>query len=383
MPPTIPFLSLKHAHTPIRERLHECARRVIDSGVYINGPECETFASELSEYLGLGKVVPVSNGLDAIRLILRGYMEMGKLNEGDEVIVPANTYIATVLPVTEFGLIPLLAAPDLSTYGIDWEAAEKLITPETKALITVHLYGTPSWDFETAQRMRELGILLIEDNAQAIGATVTDPLTRKEISTGALGDAAAFSFYPTKNMGALGDAGAVATTDNTLAATVKALANYGSTRRYYNEYNGYNCRMDEMQAAFLRLKLEMLEETTQRRRENAQAYNAGIRNPMVTVPEFKTDMKQVWHQYVVRSPLRDKIIKKLREEEIASDIHYPLSLFDQPCYSNGKIKLGRYGNAYGKAKKLASEVLSLPIADVTQREIKKITDIINNISYYG
>ena len=292
----IPFLSLKTTHTPIADKLYECAKRVIDSGVYINGPECEAFATEMAIKFGLGEVVPVSNGLDAIRLILKGYIENGLLHEGDEVILPANTYIATVLPVNEFGLKPVLVSPDMSTYGLDWEDAEKHITEATRALITVHLYGTPSWNFEIAERLRKRNILLIEDNAQAIGASITDPRTGREHYTGSLGDAAAFSFYPTKNVGALGDAGAVASRDRNLTKTVKALANYGSTRRYYNEYNGFNCRMDEIQAAFLRLKLQQIEETNAQRERNATYYNTLITNPNVILPDRLPDMKQVWHQ---------------------------------------------------------------------------------------
>lgn len=379
MPSSTPFLSLKDTHAPIAEKLYECAKRVIDSGTYINGPECEGFASELTAKLGLGSVVPVSNGLDAIRLILKGYIEMGRLKKGDEVIIPANTYIATVLPVVEFGLTPILAKPDLTTYGLDWKEVEKLTNEKTGAIITVHLYGTPSWDFESAERLKKQGILIIEDNAQAIGATVTNPATRQEISTGALADASAFSFYPTKNVGAFGDAGAAATNDRQLAGTIKALANYGSTRRYYNEYIGFNCRMDEIQAAFLRLKLQTLEETALKRDEKARLYDRLINNPTVTLPTRHPHMRQVWHQYVVRTPRREELIETLAAEGIATDIHYPLSLFDQPCFKNAETALKQNREAVESAKKLAKEVVSLPIANITNKEIEKIAGIINRI----
>ena len=375
----IPFLSLKTTHAPIADKLYECAKRVIDSGVYINGPECEALATEMAIKFGLGEVVPVSNGLDAIRLILKGYIENGLLHEGDEVILPANTYIATVLPVTEFGLKPVLVSPDMSTYGLDWEDAEKHITEATRALITVHLYGTPSWNFEIAERLKKRNILLIEDNAQAIGASITDPRTGREHYTGSLGDAAAFSFYPTKNVGAIGDAGAVASRDRNLTKTVKALANYGSTRRYYNEYNGFNCRMDEIQAAFLRLKLQHIEETNAQRERNATYYNTLITNPNVILPDRLPDMKQVWHQYVLRTPHRDELRTHLKEAGVATDVHYPLSLFEQPCFTKGANELGRYGNAYEAAKKISSEIVSLPIANITKKEIEQIAALINEM----
>lgn len=362
---------------PIKEKLYECAKRVIDSGIYINGTECEAFANELSGKLNLGNVVPVSNGLDAIRLIIRGYIEMGLLRKGDEVIVPANTYIATVLPLVEFGLTPRLVQPDLTTYGLDWSAAEEAVSSKTRALLTVHLYGTPSWNFEIAERLRNRGILLIEDNAQAIGASITDNITGTENFTGSLGDAAAFSFYPTKNLGALGDAGVVATKDKNLARVVKALANYGSTRRYYNEYIGFNCRMDEMQAAFLRLKLQFMENESAERERKALLYNTLIKNPEIVLPSRLPEVKQVWHQYVIRSSRRDELVGYMDEKGVKTDIHYPLSLYNQPCFSKGDNVLGHDENTYKITQKIASEVLSLPIANVTDKEIEEIADLIN------
>lgn len=381
----IPFLDLTLLHAPVREELHESARRVIDSGIYINGPETASFAAELAATLGSGSVVPVSNGLDAIRLILRAYIESGRLKPGDTVIAPANTYIASVLPITEFGLNPLLVRPDLTTYGLDWQAAEEAVGEAelrgnpVKALITVHLYGTPSWDFEVAARLRERGILIIEDNAQAIGASLTHPATGERHYTGALGDAAAFSFYPTKNVGALGDAGAVATTDASLAATVRALANYGSSQRYHNDFIGYNCRMDELQAAMLRVKLRHLPEVTAARQARARLYSNLITHPDVTLPPELPGMEQVWHQYVVRTPRRDDLRRTLAEAGVATDIHYPLSLFSQKCYStSGGATLQEAPGARALAEKLAAEVLSLPIATATPEEIEKTATIINS-----
>lgn len=378
MPDTIPFLSLKNVHEPLQSDLHEAALRVVSSGIYINGPETASLAAELAESLGLGNVVPVSNGLDALRLIIRGYIETGRLHPGDEIIIPSNTYIASLLPAMEFGLVPVLVKPDLSTFGLDWALAESLVTPRTKALMTVHLYGTPSWDFEVAGRLRERGILLIEDNAQAIGAAVTEPGSGRKIHTGALGDAAAFSFYPTKNVGALGDAGAVATSDPQLASAVKALANYGSSVRYRNDFAGYNCRMDEIQAAFLRLKLSHLDSFTVGRRHRAELYDRLITNPEVMKPEILPNVVQVWHQYVIRSSSRNDLAEFLQSHGIATDIHYPLSLFDQPCVRKATTPLEERGDTAEASRKLAGEILSLPVADVSDNQIEYIADVINS-----
>lgn len=373
----IPFLSLQRQHASLQEELHAACRRVVDSGRYINGPECDAFARELSETLGLGKVLPVSNGLDAIRLIIRAYIELGRLRKGDEVILPANTYIASLLPVTEMGLTPVLVEHDPSTFGLDWKKAEKAVTHRTRALITVHLYGTPSWDLEIAARLRERDILIIEDNAQAIGAAIDTPDRESWLYTGALGDAAAFSFYPTKNVGALGDAGAVASRDADLIAAARALANYGSTRRYHNTFTGYNCRMDELQAAMLRVKLRHLHDITRRRGERARLYSRLITNPLVTPPAFHDNMTQVWHQYTILSSLRDSLREHLAAHGIATDIHYPLSLFDQECYSAPGMAPVDAGNARESSRRLAREILSLPIADVTEEEINYIADKLN------
>lgn len=380
MPNSIPFLSLKEIDSPVRGQLLESLERVIDSGIYINGPETKAFSKELADLLGLSAVVPVSNGLDAIRLIIRGYMERGLLREGDEVMVPANTYIASVLPVSEFNLMPRLIEPDLTTYGIDWRKAVEALNSKTKALITVHLYGTPSWDFEAAEYLKKQNVLIIEDNAQAIGASIINPATGTTCFTGSLGDAAAFSFYPTKNIGALGDAGAVATRDQQLAETIRALANYGSRERYHNKFIGYNCRMDELQAACLRVKLSRLNEISQQRQERAALYDRLINNPQITKPKILKDMVQVWHQYVVRTSRRRELRELLAQNGISTDIHYPLSLFEQECYCQGTRKL--MGTAWAKetARKLAQEVMSLPIASIDNNQIEEITNLINRFS---
>lgn len=374
----VPFVPLKEMHDSIRPVLHEAARRVIDSGCYINGPETEAFSHEISEVLGLHNVVPVSNGLDALRLIIRGYIEAGNIRPGDEVLIPSNTYIASLLPLMEFSLKPVLVRPSLSTFGIDWEAAEKLVTDKTRALLTVHLYGTPSWDFEIADRLREKGIIIIEDNAQAIGAAISNPATGRKFFTGALGDAAAFSFYPTKNIGALGDAGLVATKGPELAATVKSLANYGSTERYKNRYVGFNCRMDELQAAILRYKLTKLSDTTARRQRSAEHYDRLINHPAVAKPSFLIGTEQVWHQYVVRTSLRAELRKHLADHGVATDVHYPVSLFNQECVKSFRPPLEEIGDTAENSQLLSDSLISLPIADVSKEDIEYISELINN-----
>ena len=376
MSDTIPFLSLQQQHEPLLENLHNAALRVIDSGIYINGPETDAFSHELSSLLGLDNVVAVSNGLDAIRLILRGYIELGKLQPGQEVILPSNTYIASVLPVVENALVPVLVKPDLRTFGLDWEDAKRHISEHTGAVMTVHLYGTPSWDFSVAEEFRKNGILIIEDNAQAIGASLTAP-DGTIMYTGALGNAAAFSFYPTKNIGALGDAGAVATKDGNLARVVEALKNYGSTKRYYNDFTGFNCRMDEIQAALLREKLKLLKELTKARNEAALHYDKAISNKSVVKPEIIPGMTQVWHQYVVRVKNRESLRKRLADQGISTDVHYPVSLFDQSCFRNGETMLKGDKDSREMSRQLAEEVISLPIANIKPEGIERISHIIN------
>lgn len=375
---SIPFVSLKATNSQIEGELIEATERVVASGLYINGPENTAFASLLSTRLDAGHVTPVSNGLDALRLIFRGYMECGRLKTGDEVIAPANTYIASILPLAELGLTTVLAEPSEETFGLDWKALEKSLTPRTKAVITVHLYGTPSWDFAAAALLRERGILIIEDNAQAIGAKITDTKSGREHFTGALGDAAAFSFYPTKNIGALGDAGAVATHDDELSRIVGSLKNYGSSVRYHNDFTGYNCRMDEIQAAVLNVKMKHLDEISEKRRATAAIYTENITNPLFLKPALIGDTYQVWHQYVVRTPRRDEAAAYLRELGIATDVHYPVPLHRQKCFTNLTEDCFRISEeAAALAERLSKEVLSLPIADVTAGQALQISEALN------
>lgn len=371
-----PFFSLRDVNAQLMPQLRDAAIRALESGWALNGPETKGFEDELASFCGVPYAVGVSNGLDAIRLILRGYIELGRLRPGQEVIYASNTYIASVLPVSEFGLIPVAAPPSLRTHGIDWDAIPSLLSERTGAIIVTHLYGNPSWDADIATMLHERGILIIEDNAQAIGAGVylnPDTLTL----TGDLGDAAAFSFYPTKNIGAFGDAGAVTTSDQRLADTVRALANYGSDRRYHNIYRGYNCRIDEIQAAMLRVKLAHHDTQWLQRCDTAETYLRHITHPEVILPDTMPEARQVWHQFVIRSPRRDELKKYLDSLGIATDIHYATPPHLQPCYAD-LPREERTAEAMHLAERLGEEVLSLPIAAVSPEEAIETAKAINS-----
>ena len=346
------------------EELEAAAGRVIRSGRYINGSEVKSFEESLAKAAGVRFCVAVSTGLDALRLILKAYMELGRLKKGDEVIVPANTFIATFLAVTDCGLVAVAADVNETDFCLDLGALP--ISQRTRAVIPVHLYGNLCWDNAVMEKLREKGILIIEDAAQAIGVA------------GHLGDAAALSFYPAKNIGALGDAGACLTNDASLAETIRKLANYGSSEKYNHELCGLNCRMDELQAAFLSLKLRHLNEITRRRYEVARRYDRAITNPEVIKPEILSHCHQAWHQYVIRHPRRDELREYLSQRDINTEIHYPVACHKQPCY-NGHQLLRKY-SPLPVAEALVAEVLSLPIADVTDDDIDIISRNINSFS---
>ncbi len=368
-----PFLDLGRVNAPYAGELHEAALRVIDSGRYVGGPEVESFERELAANTGVLYAVGVSNGLDAMRLIFRAYMELGRLRPGDGVIVPANTYIASVLAVTDCGLEPVFVEPDERTLNLDTSLVEQALNDNVKAVLTVHLYGRPCYDGVLADVARRHNLIIVEDNAQAIGADAPVPSPAGTFRTGSLGDAAAFSFYPTKNAGALGDAGAVATRDAELAKAVRALANYGSDTRYHNIYEGFNCRLDPIQAAFLRVKLRHLDEETARRRRIASVYDGNISNPLVIKPMIDAPDGSVWHQYVVRCACRDEFRRYLSENGVGTDIHYAVPPHLQPCYA-------RYaGLKLPVTEKLADEVVSLPVSACTSAEdAYAISQIIND-----
>ena len=379
------FLNLGETNAPLFAELEEAASKVIRSGCYLHGPETKAFEAELAAQCGARFVIGVSNGLDALRLIIRSYMELGMLHKGDAVMVAANTYIATVIPITEFGLVPLFVEPDERSMNFSWQEALRILDSNDAsdsplsircAMIT-HLYGTPCWDLRAAEEMRRRGILIIEDNAQAIGAEASEVGFNGVRTTGNLADAAAVSFYTTKNLGARGDGGAVATDDPELAATVRSLANYGTDRRYHNLYAGYNCRLDEIQAAMLRVKLRHIGEETATRREIASVYSSNIHNPVVSLPECFHDMTQVWHQYVILVPpdIRDRLRDYLSENGVPTDVHYPAPPYLQPCYEDHCRPEGETASI-----RLSKSCISLPIANVTPEQAREVAGIINDFN---
>lgn len=367
----IPFLDLSKSDESLNAGLREAAARVIASGRYLHGEETRKLEEKMKEVCGADYCVGVSNGLDALRLIIKGYISLGRLRPGDEILYPGNTYIASVMPLVEFGLKPVGIDPDPLTHNIDLRKALEEGGDRVKGIMLVHLYGTPAWDAGAAAEMRERGWIVIEDNAQAIGAKAASPGFNGHRYTGGLGDAAGISFYPTKNIGALGDAGCVVTSDRALADTVRTLANYGSDRRYHNILDGYNCRIDEIQAAFLNVKLERLDEVTASHRRVADIYNNCVRNAKVTLPAMMPDAVQVWHQYVVRVRERDMFREWLNEKGIATDIHYPVPPHLQPCLE------GKTAGRMPVSEMLAGEVVSLPIAGLRDEEAGYVADVIN------
>ena len=360
------FLDLETVNKPFEKEIGEAVRRVIASGRYIGGPEVAEFERRLAESCGAPYCVGTGNGLDALRLIIRAYIELGEMAPGDEIIVPSNTYIASVLAITDNGLIPVFAEPDPRTMNLDTSRLSEYLSPRTRAIMTVHLYGRTCFDSAMLDFARSNSLKIIEDNAQAIGAT-TDDGSR---ITGSLGDAAAFSFYPTKNIGALGDAGAVTTSDPRLADAVRAIANYGSDRQYHNIYRGLNSRLDPIQAAILSVKLPYLDRENGLRRDIAAVYEQEIKNPCVIKPLF--DNSSVWHQYVVQVEDRENFRRYLADNSVETAVHYPLAPFDQPCYASV------YKPDCPIARKLAESVVSLPVSRCTSvDDACHIADIIN------
>lgn len=362
-----PLLSLQQLNGPYAEQLKEAAVRVIESGWYLHGAETDAFEREMGAYLGCSHVVGVGNGLDALRLIFKAYIELGQLQEGDEVIVPANTFMASILSLTDNGLIPRFVEPSEQTHNLDMSRIEDAITPRTKAILVVHLYGRTCWSDCLKEIADRYGLLIVEDNAQAIGAC--DAGGRH---TGTLGDAAGTSFYPGKNLGALGDAGMVTTGDAKVAEMVRTLANYGGSRRYIYEYRGLNSRMDELQAAFLRVKLRGIDDENRRRRELACLYDESIANQLVVRPEIPAVGIHVWHQYVVRISCRDEFIRHLADNGISAGIHYPVPPHLQ------KANKEYNGLSLPITERLAHEVVSLPIAPyLMEDDIRYIAAVIN------
>ncbi|WP_316632835.1 DegT/DnrJ/EryC1/StrS family aminotransferase [uncultured Flavobacterium sp.] len=362
----IKFLDLQKINNQYKDQLIEVATEVINSGWYLLGKQVEKFEEKLQNFQGGGNAIAVANGLDALRLIFKAYIELGIMQEGDEVIVPANTYIASVLAITDNNLVPVFAEPDLNTCNLDLNLIESKITTKTKAIMVVHLYGRVCWSNNLEILAKKHQLKIIEDNAQAIGARWNG------VRSGNLGDAAGFSFYPGKNLGALGDSGAVTTKDSELNKAIRALANYGSAQKYVNKYQGLNSRMDEIQAAFLNVKLSYVEIETQKRREVASFYLNNIKNSKIILPSNEVDDEHVWHVFVVRTDDREKLQSYLAENQIQTLVHYPIPPHKQECY------LEMNTLSLPITEQIHKEVLSLPISPViTVDELERIVEVLN------
>ena len=385
----VPFLDLKLLNAKYRSEIQIAVKRVINSGWYILGEELKRFEKEYAEYIGAKHCIGVANGLDALRIILRAYIEMGAMQGGDEIIVPANTYIATILAITDNKLKPVLVEPDINTYNIDPFLIEGKITDRTKGIMIVHLYGQNAMHPEIQRLVDKYNLKLIEDNAQAQGCFYGGK------RTGSIGHAAGHSFYPGKNLGALGDAGAVTTYDDELADVIRAIGNYGSRHKYTNDYLGLNSRLDEIQAAVLRAKLKYLDADNQRRREIAQYYLENIKNPNIILPRLQPtylehetvnhtpltfnlepptlNLTHVWHLFVTRHPERDRLQQYLEDNGVQTLIHYPIPPHKQGAYKDWT------NLTFPITERMHNEVLSLPISPImTIEEIEYVTFVINN-----
>ncbi len=362
----IPFLDLKAINSRYKSQLIEAATNVIDSGWYIGGDYLAKFEAEFARYCGVEYCIGVANGLDALVLTLRAWKEMGKLSDGDEILVPANTYIASILAITENNLTPVFVEPDEKTFNFSAESLESLITHRTKAIMPVHLYGRLVEMPSILQIAKKHKLLVLEDSAQAHGAELNNQ------KAGSWGDASGFSFYPGKNLGALGDAGAITTNDPELFKMVKALRNYGSLERYKNNVVGVNSRLDEIQAAMLSVKLKYLDQDTSRRRAIARAYLEGIENKFILLPESPSEGQHVWHLFVVRTEYRDQLQSFLAEMDIETLIHYPIPPHKQIAYK-------QYANLrLPFTEWLHSEALSLPMSPtLNDEQIKTVIDACN------
>lgn len=362
----ITFLDLKGLNTQYRAELIESCTRVIDSGWYIQGNECKEFEKEFAWYCETKYAIGVANGLDALILILRAYKELGFMEDGDEVIVPSNTYIASILAISQNNLVPVLVEPDVNTYLIDPLKIEEKITSKTKAILLVHLYGQTCEMDKINEIAKRYNLKVIEDSAQSHGAYYKDK------RSGNLGDASGFSFYPGKNLGALGDGGAVTTNDEELANTIKALGNYGSYKKYENIYKGINSRLDEMQAAMLRVKLKYLDKEVEKRREIANYYLQNIKNDSVVLPTVRAEDNHVWHLFVIRTNKRDKLQKFFSDNRVQTLIHYPIPPHKQKAYQSWN------NDSYPITERIHEQVLSLPISPVMKhKDIEKIVEILN------
>ena len=363
----IKFLDLQKINLQYQDEIEAKLLEVFRSGWYLMGGQLANFEKNLSNYIGAKYAIGVANGLDALRLILRGYIEMGIMNTGDEIIVPSNTYIASILAISDNGLVPVLVEPDINTYNIDIAKIEEKITPKTKGILIVHLQGRVVFSAQLKEIAQKHHLKIIEDNAQAIGAEWNGT------KAGNLGDAAGFSFYPGKNLGALGDAGAVTTNDEELNKTIRALANYGSNQKYVNIYKGLNSRLDEIQAAVLDIKLKYIDNENTTRRQIAKRFINEITNTAIVLPEYPADENEhVWHVFVIRSEKRDELQAYLNEKGIQTIIHYPIPPHHQKAYEEWNDL------SFPISEKIHEQVLSLPISPVMNKEeVKNIIEILN------
>lgn len=365
----IPFLDLKKINLRHRSELIDACTRVIDSGWYITGEELKNFETKFAEYCGTKYAIGVANGMDALTLTLRAWIELGKLQKGDEILVPSNTYIASILAISANDLIPVLVEPDINTYNIDPKKITKHLSGKTKAILPVHLYGQLANMPEILKVAEEHQLLVLEDAAQAHGAHINH---RK---SGSWGDAAGFSFYPGKNLGALGDAGAITTNDDELAKVLIALRNYGSHEKYKNLYKGLNSRLDEMQAAILAVKLSHLDEETIIRQQIAKQYIEKIKNPLIIISSPENSDAHVYHLFVVRCPHREAFQQHLQDNGIQTLIHYPTPPHLQPAYREWNHL------SFPLSEKIHQEILSLPISPVmTQEQIDGVIHACNSFS---
>jgi len=367
----IPFLSLKDVTALHGAEINEAVSRVVNSGWYLQGEENKRFEENYAKFIGSKYCIGCANGLDALIWIFRAYIEMGVMKPGDEVIVPANTYIATILSITENGLVPVLVEPKINTLEIDDDLIEDAITPKTKAIAIVHLYGRNAYTDKIGVLCKKYNLKLVEDNAQAHGCKHTDGRV-----TGSIGDAAGHSFYPGKNLGALGDGGAVTTNDSELAAAVRALANYGSQKKYVFKYAGRNSRLDEIHAAVLDVKLKYLNEDNDHRRAMAKLYYEGIKNPLISLPNRLDDAQNVYHLFPIFCERRDELQAYLKENGVGTVIHYPIPPFKQECYSKEKWNTPQL--SLPVTEKIHDTELSLPIGPtITKEEVQTIIKILN------
>lgn len=364
----IEFLSLKKVTEKYADEIHEAVNRVVDSGWYLQGVENDNFEKDFSKFIGTQFCIGVANGLDALNWILRANIELGRIHKGDEIIVPSNTFIATILAITDNGLKPVLVEPRIDTLEIDDEKIEEAITDKTKAVMIVHLYGRCAYTKKVGDICKKHGLYLFEDNAQAHGCSYDGK------RTGSLGNAGAHSFYPGKNLGAFGDAGAVTTDDEELAMTIRSLANYGSSRKYVFKYVGRNSRLDEIQAAVLDVKLKHLLDDNMYRQKIAKYYYEHISNPLVKLPTRLDDANNVYHIFPIICSKRNALQNYLKENGVQTIIHYPIPPHKQECYEEWNYM------TLPLAEKIANEELSIPISPVMTFEEAKI--VVNKINEF-